>query len=302
MSKVSFQGQTVHELRDGNSQVLMAPQFGARLLKWTVGKREIIFWPENADWSSRDSIAHTRGGNPILFPFLGRHYVNGELGKWRDESGGVRDLPMHGFARVLPFQEIESDARHLRMRLETSEQTRTMYPFEFRFDVVYRLTGSTLEAIFETSNLGSTPLPYYAGHHFYFAIAHAARADWQIELPCKTWGRQNADGSPRLFPAQNNATTLADSDLIDRFHLDFYQPGVTLQNATKNEKIILDWPQEYSRLWHDVTTWTGAPDADYYCVEPWLGLPDAIHHGHGLRHVAPNATEASRCRIRAETL
>jgi galactose mutarotase-like enzyme len=300
MSQVRFQNQDVYELRDGDSRVLIAPRFGARLLTWTIGEREIIFWPEDADWSSAEKIVHTRGGNPILFPFIARHYVDGQLGKWRDENSVVRDLPMHGFARGLPFAVIESDAQMLRMRLEADAQTRAMYPFEFRFDVVYRLSGSTLEAVFETSNLGAAPMPYYAGHHFYFAIPHAARADWKINLPCKTWGRQNADGSPQLFPAQNATTTLADEDLVDRFHLDFFEPRVTLQNELTAKRLVLDWPPEYSRLWYDVTTWTGSPDADYFCIEPWLGLPDAIHHGHGLRYIAPGATETAACRVRAE--
>jgi galactose mutarotase-like enzyme len=296
MNNIRFQNQSICELRDGDAQVLIAPHFGARLLKWTQGEREIIFWPDNADWSSAQAVAHTRGGNPILFPFVGRHCVNGELGKWRDENGVVRDLPMHGFARDLPFSVVESDARNLRMRLEASEQTRAMYPFEFRFDVVYRLSGSTLEAVFETTNLGDVPLPYYAGHHFYLAIKHATRADWEITLPCKTWGRQNIDGSPRLCPAQNTVTTLADDDLLDRFHLDFTEPRVLLENEISKGQIVIDWLPEYSLLWHDVTTWTSAPDADYFCVEPWLGLPDAIHHGHGLRHIAPGATETVACR------
>lgn len=300
MKEVLFQGQTVCELRDGDSRVLLAPQFGARLLTWTRGERQIIFWPEDADWTSVNKIVHTRGGNPILFPFVARHYVDGELGKWRDEHGTIRDLPMHGFARDLPFAVVESEAQMLRMRLEASAQTRAMYPFEFRFDVVYRLTGSTLEAVFETSNLGNVAMPYYAGHHFYFSIDHAARADWHITLPCKTWGRQNSDGSPQLFPAQTASTTLADENLIDRFHLDFFEPYVALENEKSNQKLVLDWPCEYSPLWHDVTTWTSAPDADYFCVEPWLGLPDAIHHGNGLRHVAPNTTETAACRIRVE--
>jgi len=48
-----------------------------------------------------------------------------------------------------------------------------------------------------------------------------------------------------------------------------------------------------------VTTWTEKPDSDFYCIEPWLGLPNAIHHGEGLRHVAPGATEIAVCRLDA---
>jgi galactose mutarotase-like enzyme len=43
--------------------------------------------------------------------------------------------------------------------------------------------------------------------------------------------------------------------------------------------------------WYAVTTWTQAPESDFYCIEPWLGLPNAIHHGEGLRWLVPGAKE-----------
>ncbi len=46
-----------------------------------------------------------------------------------------------------------------------------------------------------------------------------------------------------------------------------------------------------------MTTWTEAPESDFYCVEPWLGLPDAIHNGLGLRQLAPGTTETASLRI-----
>lgn len=299
MGQTVFQDQPIYELRDGESQVIIAPQYGARLLQWNIGTQPIIHWPQNSDWSNAQAVAHTRGGNPILFPFLGRHYVDGTRDLWRDQSDVVRDLPMHGFARDLPFEVVEATENRLRMRLESNAQTRVMYPFEFRFDVVYQLTGNTLESTFETSNSSRTSLPYYAGHHFYFSIPHRERADWKIELPCRTWGRQNPDGTPQLYPAENTATTLADPDIIDRFHLDFQESAVTLTNTANQRQIEVSWDPVQNHLWYDVTTWTSTPESDFYCVEPWLGLPDAIHHQQGLRILAPGQTEFATCRITA---
>lgn len=297
MGQALFQDQPVYELRSGDSQAFIAPQHGARLLRWAIGTQAVIHWPEDSDWSSTQAVAHTRGGNPILFPFLGRHYVDGTRDLWRDEAGTIRDMPMHGFARDLPFKVVEAGDTQLRMRLVASEQTRPLYPFEFRFDVVYRLTGNVLETSFETSNSGKIPMPYYAGHHFYFSIPHQERPHWQIELPCRTWGWQNEDGSPRLTPARDQTTTLANPAIIDRFHLDFEQPGVILTNADANRRIKIEWDEVQNHLWYDVTTWTQTPESDFYCVEPWLGLPDAIHHKTGLRLLAPGQTEFATCRI-----
>jgi galactose mutarotase-like enzyme len=292
-----FQNQEVVELRDGTSRVLIAPAFGARLLTWERNGEALIHWSPDADWSSLQALSKTRGGNPILFPFLGRHFVNGVLGQWRDSSGVIRELPMHGFAREMPFEVIECDARVLRMRLAANDETRAMYPFDFHFDVIYRLDGKVLEATFETSNLGSTPLPYYAGHHFYFSIPHDERANWQIELPCKTWGRQNPDGSVAFQDTTSTHATLDDANLIDRFHLDFLEPHATLRNSDANKIIAIEWDGEYPSLWYDVTTWTLSPESDFFCVEPWLGLPNAIHHGEGLRWIGAGERETATCRI-----
>ncbi|CAM2168990.1 hypothetical protein PSAC2689_190055 [Paraburkholderia sacchari] len=54
--------------------------------------------------------------------------------------------------------------------------------------------------------------------------------------------------------------------------------------------------------WYTVTSWTLAPDSDFYCVELWLGLPDAIHSGLGLRWLEPVQTEEASLRISVSAL
>jgi len=293
----SFQGQSVFELASDASRALIAPGYGGRLLNWTIGNQPIIHWPEDADWSSIDSIAHTRGGNPILFPFVARHYVDGVLGKWRDAAGVVRELPMHGFARDMVFEVVEATKGVLRMRLLPTSATRMMYPFDSVFDVIYELKENTLQATFETTNAGSDALPYYAGHHFYFSIPRDERKDWNIILPCSRWGRQDKVGEIDFFPAQKTQISLDDADLIDRFHLDFSQPRVLLQHKNSNRQIAIEMECDNSVSWFDVTTWTQAIDSDFFCVEPWLGLPNAIHSGLGLRWIQSGQTEKAVCRI-----
>lgn len=298
MTLSTFENQSVHTLQVGDSRANIAPQFGGRLLDWTLGRQPIIHWPDSVDWADRSAVVHTRGGNPILFPFVARHYVEGVLGQWRDGSGTTRSLPMHGFARDLPFEVVESATDEIRMRLTDTAETQKMYPFSFVFDVVYRLYKSSLEVTFETTNTSEIPLPYYAGHHFYFAIPHKERSKWTISLPCRFWGRQNADGSPTFSDAREGITGLDNEALIDRFHIDFFKPRVILANGTSQRSILLEWDTP-PPSWYNVTTWTAAPDSDFYCVEPWLGLPDAIHHGHGLRSILPGRTESILCRITA---
>jgi len=302
MTLISFDGQEVLELRNAQASVIVAPQFGARLLRWTVHGEPVIFWPEHADWSNP---ARVRGGNPVLFPFVGRHFVDGELGAWRDAQGQVYALPTHGFARDLPFSyEIDEDQLAIRMKLSDSAATRAVYPFEFDFEVIYRLRGCALEVEFVTHNRGTVPMPYYAGHHFYFALPAALRADTTLTLPANCSQSQGPGGAPLPGVPGHLQYRIDDPQILDRFHV-LEQSGPTILYTPALARSItldLDWGTTAPGRspWYAVTTWTERPDSDFFCVEPWLGLPDAIHHQEGLRWIAPGVTERAALRILVE--
>jgi galactose mutarotase-like enzyme len=291
-SPLLFQNQPAFEISDDQTRVIVSADHGARILRWEKRGREIITWPDDADWTK---ILKVRGGNPVLFPFIARHFVDGKNELWRDAAGTIRPMPQHGFARDAKFAVIDDEGKEtLRMRLTNSKETEALYPFTFEFDVVVRLRpGAKLEVRFETTNIGTSPLPYYAGHHFYFALPHDERGDWTLEIPSEAWGRQGADGSVIHEPARQDELSLGDRDIIDRYAIGPKEPTVTLRHAKNNRRLIFELAHAGSVPWYAVTTWTQAPESDFYCVEPWLGLPNAIHHGEGLRWLAPAATEVA---------
>lgn len=295
---IPFQGQSVYELSNGRSTALIAPQYGARLLSWTVNQQSVIPWPDNADWSKAASV---RGGNPILFPFVARHMVNGEIGWWLDAVGTKRVMPMHGFARNAVFGVVPAtDPNTLRMRIIPTPQTQEWYPFEFVFDVVYRLGDSELEVRLEASNNGIDPMPYYMGHHFYFTVPHDARERWEVSIPCENWGGQNfKDGAITENPAKSAVTPLSDATLSDRFHIGLKSKQISLLERGTGKGVVFELEAGGNSPWFDVTTWTQEASSDFYCVEPWTGLPNAIHNGKGLRYLSPATKESAVCVLKA---
>lgn len=283
--------------RDG-AVLQIAPAAGARMMTWTVNNKEVFFWPASVDWPNFVKI---RGGNPLLFPFLGRHFVDGQIGRWRDQEGVVREMAMHGFARNLPFEHrIDADNHGIRMTLVDNDFTRESYPFAFRFEAAYKLIdATTLEVELTTSNPGEVPLPYYSGHHFYFTLPHDQRAESSIELPRTEMRRQLPDGAISEGQAGAPRYTLDNNEIIDKFHC-FTGPSdqpVRLVTPGLGQAVNFDLQRPDSIPWHCVTTWTPEPTSDFYCVEPWVGLPDAIHNGEGLRWLAPGKTEAATLRL-----
>jgi galactose mutarotase-like enzyme len=295
---MSSQPEDIMEITRDGAVLQLAPHAGGKLMTWNVGGEPVIFWPAAPDWSNFVKI---RGGNPLLFPFLGRHFVDGEIGKWRDKDGVVRDLAMHGFARDLPFEHRQDpDGHGVRMTLVDNDFTRQGYPFAFRFEAAYRLVdGLTLEVELTTSNPGEVPLPYYAGHHFYFALPHDQRGVSSLELPRTDTRRQLGDGSISEPQAGAGRYMLDDAGIIDRFHC-FTGPSdqpVRLVMPGLERAVHFDLQRPDSVPWYCVTTWTEAATSDFYCIEPWVGLPDAIHNGQGLRWLAPGKTETAALRL-----
>ena len=274
-------------------------------MSWHVDGAPVIHWPHNANW---DEPARVRGGNPLLFPFIARHYVDGELGRWRDAQGIVREMPMHGFARNLPFDAVvDPDGRGVRMTLTDSPRTHASYPFEFRFEAAYRLVGErTLEVTLTAENTGDAALPWYAGHHFYFALPHALRGATTLELPRTARRRQLPDGTISAPEAGEPTYRLDDPRIYDSFQcLEETPPHTPVRIVTPDlQRVIsIDLDRPGSIPWYAVTTWTEKLESsDFHCVEPWLGLPDAIHNGLGLRWLAPGATERATLQITVESL
>ena len=296
MNLENFENQAVLKIQSGDSQALVSPAHGARLLAWSVPCWDIIRWPSDADW---DRVPKVRGGDLVLFPFIARTYAKGRIGSWIDAVGVQRPAPMHGFAKDSPFRVVDTSADSVTLRLDANETTTSCYPFAFRLEVTYRIQPHSLLTSFRVTNRGDQPMPWSAGHHYYFHIPAAERSSWELALPCEKWGRQNfADGSITFDAAAYKQASLSDPSWIDRFHANPDLPQVVLSNPTAGKTLSFENPSSLPSDWPCFTTWTERPDSDFFCVEPWSAFPNAIHNGLGLRTLAPGAADEISCRIR----
>lgn len=293
MEPIPYLGQTIRRWQIGSSTFLAWPEAGARLMHWSLTRgdgsvREVIHWPTVP---SVDGFAKIRGGNPILFPFCARVFDAGQIHRWRDPQGVVRPMPMHGFARQGSFRVTELNETGFDAVLLPDEEARAAYPYEYEFKVRYRFTRLSLSCEFALTNLGSEPLPWSAGHHFYFAAPwteNHRREDYTFRINAARAARQDATGAIVGDHVPPRTRSLADPDLVDTLHLKLKDHACSFGPKDGSETVTVRLgtakvpPPEAT-----VVTWSPDGMAPFYCVEPWMGPPNAPEHRLGLHSVAP---------------
>jgi galactose mutarotase-like enzyme len=297
MEKIPYFGQTLIRWSVGGSTFMALPEKGARLMNWniTMGDgtvRDVIQWPEIA---SLDGFYKARGGNPILFPFSARSFDRGETGFWRDACGIRRPMPMHGFARQGEFRATRVDATGFEAVLVPGEEARISYPFQYEFRVAYRFAAFGLTCNLTLENLGDQPLPWSAGHHFYFKLPWtegSARKDYLIRIPADLRLRQDAAGQLVAGPKLATDERMDNPALIDTFHTALRGPDAVFgEKGHAGDVTVRLGSDPVPPPGSTFVTWTQADDSPFYCVEPWMGPANAQEHKMGLHLVPPGGRE-----------
>ena len=112
------QGRAAHELTQGESEYL---------------------WQGDSNWWPRRA--------PILFPIVG------VLKDSKAESAeGTISLARHGLARLNQFEVVEQSASSVTLKLQSTEETRKSYPYDFELKLIFSVDGDTLTQTYEVTN------------------------------------------------------------------------------------------------------------------------------------------------------
>lgn len=293
MSKKSdWSGHTVYTWNVGSSQFRAIPETGGRLLDWEViaggHQRQVLYWPETAD---PKNLAKVRGGNPILFPFCGRSFDKGMENYWKAPDKKRHPMPQHGFARGGRFKLEEMTENGFTALLDPPEASHEWYPFAYEFRVEYRFEELTLKTRLRLYNQDEKPIPWAAGHHFYFALPWhpgAKRSDYEIQLEARKCAYHGPDGSLVSERDRETVHNFGNSNLVNRIHYQLKHNQIQFGPRGGEEMVhiimgnTLVPPPGYT-----LVTWTESPESPFYCVEPWMAPPNAPEHKKGLDWVNP---------------
>jgi galactose mutarotase-like enzyme len=259
--------------------------------------RDVIHWPEITTFEGFHSV---RGGNPILFPFSARTFDCGDIYHWRDAEGVRRPMPMHGFARDGRFSLVRADAAGFAAVLQPDAAARDAYPYAYEFTVIYHFAPAALTCEFVLKNLDTRPIPWSAGHHFYFHVPwepDRTRADYLLSVPATRRLRQDSKGQLVPAPALPTTDSLAHPDWIDTYHLGLSSPTAVLAPAGGDRSGAISItlgvdhkvppPPDAT-----IVTWSQTSESPFFCVEPWMGPANAPEHKVGLHHVPPGRSQS----------
>ena len=298
MERTPYLGHTIFKWQVGSSSFLALPELGARLMNWNVtlgdgSVRDIIYWPEV---ETLDAIASIRGGNPILFPFCGRTYDQGEIHFWRGDDGLRRPMPMHGLARQGKFRLTRLDEGGFSAQFVPDAAAREAYPYDYEFVVSYRFDPLGIFVELELTNLGKMPMPWSAGHHFYFTVPWTSgrtRQDYLLETTATKHLTRDERGGLQAGPRVGLRETLDNKNLIDLVHTGLRRDVFAVTEVPTGSRLLFRSGMASNISSRDlaVVTWSMDDQAPYYCIEPWMGPPNAPETKVGLHSVAPGQTQ-----------
>lgn len=214
---------------------------------------------------------------PVLFPIVG--------GLKEDEfifNEQEYRLPRHGFMRKNhQLKLVEYNKSEIKLHLTSSPSTLIYYPFEFEFQISFRLLKNSLEITHEVINKDDKTMYFSLGAHPAFNCPlqeNEKYEDYFLEFEHEeyltTW---NLD---------NHGLITEEGDLIMdhtnklNLHLDLFNNDALIFKSLKSRRVSLSHKERGPQLtvnfkdFPSLGLWA-KPNAPFVCIEPWLGYADS---------------------------
>ncbi|MBE9129920.1 MULTISPECIES: aldose epimerase [unclassified Coleofasciculus] len=256
--------------QEAHSCLEVVPERGGLISHWSLQGQDILYF--DAD-RFKDPNLSVRGGIPILFPICGNLPDNTYTHK-----GKHYQLKQHGFARDLPWQvtdQITDNQVSLTLVLNSNEQTRQLYPFDFQLTFTYQLKGNTLEIHQRFTNHSTEVMPFSSGFHPYFSTSD--KTQLQFQIPASQYQDQI---TKTVSPFSGSFDSSRDE--IDVAFSEISGNSASVNDTGRSLKLDLT----YSDLYSTLVFWT-VQGKDYYCLEPWSAPRNALNTGENLTHLSP---------------
>lgn len=235
---------------------------------------------------------------PVLFPFVGRL----SDGKYK-YNGNVYEMTLHGFCQQAEFAVVENTGDSVSFRIESNDERKTMYPFDFIFTVTYRVTDEGVDEVVNVKNTGTGEMLYgFGGHPGYNVPLEKGLSfeDYEVYFP-EAGKIERRVFTENYLDSGKYAETDTVKDGVMKLHHDLFDDDAVVLHGTGERAIIRSAKGKRSvevefkgcpwcAVWHSVKK-----TAPFVCIEPWWTLPGLDHslvdisEREDFIHLVPNA-------------
>lgn len=259
--------------------------------------REYLWQGDEKYWPRR---------SPLLFPIV--------CGLWKDEyrvDGRTFNLPRHGFARDMDFEVVEKSDTSVTYTLESSPETREVYPYDFELDVTYILNDDNINVIWSVKNTGKEEMHFQIGGHPAFNLPGVREGEkmegailFDHEDPLtRIIGNTEGCIKPERYELKTEKHIWVfdeESFAEDAVILDRSQVGLAiLLDSDGRPQIGISFDAPCIGIWSPY-----GKNAPFVCLEPWYGVHDwAGYEGefkdkYLMNHLLPGAAFMSSYEIK----
>ena len=232
------------------------------------------------------------GQAPVLFPICGS--VRNDTVLYDKEDGSQKEgkIPRHGLVRKKEFTLVEQTDNSVTFAIEDDEEMYANYPYHFRLEITYTVTGKTIRTQYKIYNKESEKsMPYFIGGHPGFncpLLDDEVYEDYYLEFE-----KPETCTVPKPFPEtgmldlKDRNSWLNNQKEIDLNYDFFSYDAVTLDElesrtvalrSRKHDKgLKLDF-KEFPNL----IVWSTLNKGPFIALEPWSGLSTSIEEGDRL--------------------
>ena len=232
------------------------------------------------------------GQAPVLFPICGSVRNDTVVYENKDGSHEIGKIPRHGLVRKKEFDLVDQTDNSVTFAIEDTEEMYENYPYHFRLEITYIVTGKTIRTEYKIYNKESEKcMPYFIGGHPGFncpLLADEVYEDYYLEFE-----EPETCSVPKPFPEtgmldfQDRSSWLKDQKELDLNYDFFSYDAVTLDELESRKVALRSRKHDKGLRLHfeefpNLIVWSTLNKGPFIALEPWSGLSTSLEEGDRL--------------------
>lgn len=255
---------------------------------------------DGAEYLWQGDPAYWAGQAPVCFPICGTL-----IGDRAVAFGKPCAMRRHGIARISPFSLEKHGANEISFVQVSDENTRAMYPFDYRLRVRYVVLADRLTCIYEVRNTGGGPMPFVIGGHPAFNCPLVPGEDFSdyavtFDKPIEQ-AALRPDVHTGLVDVEKRFSVLQSGRLALTHEL-FVQDALIFDRIAAKSATLMGPGGRGVRLdfqdFDNLLVWSSANGGPFVALEPWSGISncsdedEVLEHKRGMTVLSPGEVSA----------